>query len=322
MEQPLTLILSPYDLSARSPAAMAALLLADHAVTLRPTPFEGTSRAAVADAVDASPRYLRFMESWRWTGPLWRGDPVLSAHHRDAEPFEEIRRVASLVEDDPALAVLRPLVESTLFHDGSAYLDAVSRDLLGGGDPGVGIPLRAGLERFAARHALPIVRCSAGSMTDKLGLSLAKPVAKIDLPLMLDAGGEDLVALRTVLARDLRALRRQLRRLLSGDADAVADVVNAAREFESRFRALAGDFEPHRGGEPSRRPARPAMVSLTIALYPSDTTLRSASAAMIAATGQRPKPPSGSATATTRAPSALALGPFWALDVRVLPWDF
>jgi hypothetical protein len=320
VDQPLTLILSPYDLSARSPAAMAALLLADHAVTLRPTPFEGTSRAAVADAVDASPRYLRFMESWRWTGPLWREGPVLTAHHHDAEPFEEIRRVASLVDDDPALAILRPLVESTLFHDGSAYLDAVSRDLLGGGDPGVGIPLRAGLERFAARHALPIVRCSAGSMTDKLGQSLAKPVTKIDLPLMLDAGGEDLVALRATLARELRALRKQLSGLLSGDTNSVADVVNAAREFESRFRDIAEDFEP--SGEPARRAARPAMVSLTIALFPSDTTLRSASAAMIAATGQRPKPSSTSTTTTTRAPSALALGPFWALDVRVLPWDF
>ncbi len=63
---PLIIVVSPYHLTTRQPPALVGPLLADHVVTMMPTPSKaGQGHDEARRAVMEAPKYLRFMESWR-----------------------------------------------------------------------------------------------------------------------------------------------------------------------------------------------------------------------------------------------------------------
>ncbi|QKK09619.1 MAG: hypothetical protein HND58_16560 [Planctomycetota bacterium] len=72
--------ISPYHLTTREPPAMAALLLAERSVTFMPSP-RGT-REEIEQAAAESPEYVRFMETWAWSMPLWKDGLLGSAAGR------------------------------------------------------------------------------------------------------------------------------------------------------------------------------------------------------------------------------------------------
>ena len=81
---------------------MAALVLADRVVTLVPQPAAGVSRADVRAAVRNSPRYLRLMESWRWSSPLWNCG-LISSGVDDEECSGELAGVYESIASEDAL---------------------------------------------------------------------------------------------------------------------------------------------------------------------------------------------------------------------------
>ena len=219
--------LSPYDLHARAEAAHVALLLADHVVTIRPAPLEGDSREQVQEAALDAPAFEALLRAWRWTGPLWRAG-VLLPTWLDAVPIDDVQQAASEIEQDGG--ALASVIGASRFDATGDFLEAMCQDLIRGGrDPAIAVPLAAGLERFAARHGLTLVRGPDRSLSAKLGGRSATPLARVTtvVPLGLDA--EELLALREAARPALAALRRGLLvppdERLSQAGDALANVI-------------------------------------------------------------------------------------------------
>ncbi|HVZ94201.1 MAG TPA: hypothetical protein VG797_06800 [Phycisphaerales bacterium] len=319
MRDPFVVILSPYDLSRQTSAAMSALLLADQVVTFLPLPAGGAAASDISAAFNHSPRYERFMDSWRWTRPLWREANIVAAAHGDLDPLDDIHDVAMTVQARPELVPLLPLLNESLFADDATYLDTVSRDLLGGMDPGIYLPLSAGLERFASRASLPLLRTLNGGAADRGCRSLTRVAARIEVPILLDASGELILHARRALHNPLN----ELLAALSHECHVIHDVTHgvddslprAASAYTAAFTESVGDSSLI-DDEAGRR-ARPALISLAVGAMPSDATLRSAAAAL-GATGKHAAPKPGG----TIVAAPPALGPLVVLDIKELPWDF
>ncbi|MCA9294656.1 MAG: hypothetical protein KDA20_12675, partial [Phycisphaerales bacterium] len=158
-------VLNPYDLHARSEAASAALLLAPAVVTLRPAPLEGTGADALRAAAEDAPAFGELVRAWAWSGPLWRGG-VLRGTWDGEEPIEDVQRAAREIAGGGG--PLAEVVGASPFEDTRAYLQAMCQDLMRGGrDPGVAVPVAVGLESFAGRHGLAIVRGQGKSLAAK-----------------------------------------------------------------------------------------------------------------------------------------------------------
>src|SRR5262245_34364923 len=152
---------------------MAALLLADTVVTQLPSPAglvrdragrpDEAGRAVVAEAVERSPWFLRLMESWRWTMPMWRSGLIASGRAGEDTGADTPAVLEHLLaQADTGLSPLRALIPPGLFDDADDYLDRLCADVIKGGvDPGIGMLVGAGLDRFAARHGLVAVRAGA-----------------------------------------------------------------------------------------------------------------------------------------------------------------
>src|SRR5205807_856001 len=104
----LTLALNPYHLATREAPAMLALTLGDRVITLLPQPEQGATRAAVRAAVDECPHYLRLMESWRWSSPLWDAG-VVTAGVNGERASAELAGVYRSIAQEESLTMLRPL---------------------------------------------------------------------------------------------------------------------------------------------------------------------------------------------------------------------
>jgi len=199
---------SPYHLTSREPPAMAALLLAERVVTLIPSPRAGTGRGALHRAVERSPHYLRFMQSWEWSLPLWRAGVVHSTLD-SVDPTDDLFEAFARIDADPALADLRPLMRSELFGDDDRALDELSRDILRAGpDPSFSVPLTLALDRFAARVGAVVARPEPVSLAQRAEARLASPLFAVAVPVLLQAGGEHILRARTALAGPLNDLRR------------------------------------------------------------------------------------------------------------------
>ena len=108
MSSSLSIAVSPYHLATREPPAMAALVLADHVVTLLPQPAGGSTREEIRAAAENCPRYLRLMESWRWCSPLWNAG-IISSGIDDDEAIAELAGVYDSINREESLAGLRVL---------------------------------------------------------------------------------------------------------------------------------------------------------------------------------------------------------------------
>jgi hypothetical protein len=329
---------SPYHLTTREPAATAALLLGSSVVTMLPSPGagdggeegQGHGRAhcrSLAEAAALSvPRYLDFMQSWRWSVPLWNAG-VIGAACRGEEIARDVRTVCDQIAADDRLRSLRAFTRPELLESGERYLDAVARDVLKGGpDPGICVPVAAGVDRFAGRHGLFVFRSDPSSIAQKAEARMGQKVFSVAIPVLLQASAE-----RYLLARDLLEPQLDdLRAAMTGLADlALAGETNghvapAQIALQKASRAYAAAFEdlrpqltsgPRSDDEDDIR-IIDGTVIITGMLMPSDAALTSSIAAMralspaLAASPANPR----NLPATTHQPDQ----PFITVMVRVL----
>lgn len=282
---------SPYHLTTREPAAMASLLLATGVVTLLPAPGDGSSRASVGAAAGRVPTYLRMLESWSWSEDLWRQGVVDSmVQGRDA--MEDVRDARDLIVRDPRYAALAAFLRPELQDDADAFLRAVSRDILRAGpDPGVCVPLLAGLDRFAARQGLIVARGEPASTAQRLEEGLARSSGAFAMPALLRAGAHAILAARDALHAPLAAVRGAIAEVCAGgpgspSADALALLRAASLELTSAF----GDARAAlaRAQDPDEESMQEGVVRVTLQSLPCDAALESSRAAASALMGQRP----------------------------------
>ena len=290
MPRPLSIALSPYHLATREPPAMAALVLADSVVTLVPQPPTGTSRTDVRAAVQNSPRYLRLMESWRWSSPLWNSG-VISSGVDDEEAACELAGVYESIASEDALAGLRPLTRGArerAAEDADKALDHIAGDLLRGGpDPGINIPIAAALDRFAARHGLCVVRAGATSIAQRAETRLGTKLFSIAMPLLVRAGGGRVQLLRNDLESELADLRESIADVLypepvardaNGHVANVDAISDAAETYAAAFRRWASEWA--KGDDENAERICGGYVSITGMLMPADCVLRASQAAI------------------------------------------
>jgi hypothetical protein len=288
------LAVSPYHLTTREAPAMAALLLAERVITLMPTPFEGTAQEVIGRVVERVPRYLDFMKSWEWAAPLWEKG-LISSVFEGLDAVDEVREVCRRIQRDPTLAGLRSVMRPGLFDDEDEYLDTVARDLLRAGpDPGVSVPVVAGIDRFAARLGLIVARPEAASVAQHAEMQAVRPILSIAAPILIQAGAEAILETRIALEETLAPLRDALGILAaesageSGPPDEAAAVVRRrARDYASAFADLAAD-----GLDCDDDDIRTvhAQANLALVSLPVDAVLGSSLAAMTVLHGSRNVP--------------------------------
>ncbi len=185
---------SPYHLTTRELPVMVGALLAERLITILPVPgwsglnatasavrgddesapasdgppnagptaTDPNGRALLPDqvrgALRACPRYLRVLERWRWSAPMWV-EGVVASTLRGLDAADELASVCAGIRHDERWRTLRGYLHTELFASERDFLEGVSADLLKGGpDPGISLPLSASLDRFASRHGLGVLR--------------------------------------------------------------------------------------------------------------------------------------------------------------------
>jgi hypothetical protein len=301
---------SPYHLTTREPPALAAFLLARRVVTLMPAPFEGADRQQVQAATRQVPRYLKFMESWRWTMPLWR-EGVVGSMLEGEDAVQDVRAVCRRIDADVQLAPLRLYMHPSLFEDERGYLDAVAADLLKGGpDPGVSVPLAAGIDRFAARHALMVGRTEPISVAQRAEVALGRRLFAVGLPILLQAGGERLLEARRLLAPELADLRAALAGIgeaaFEPDPAALVEAQRGAMEAAAAYARAFDEAAPEIAEVQEDGEEEPRMIAGTatlVALHmPTDAVLRSSLAAVRSLGGRPRVRPDGQAAVVSNLP--------------------
>jgi hypothetical protein len=300
---------SPYHLTTREPPAMAALLLADDVTTLSPAPLGSFGKEDLRRLTERSPRYLRFVETWAWSMPFWKAG-VLGCALAGEDAAPDVRRARELIDREEDLAPLRPLVNASLIDDDVEYLDALAGDLLKGGpDPGVSVPLAAGIDRFATRHEMMVARSEAFSIAQRAEERLGRRVFAVAVPVLAEASADVLLDARERLKPELARLRIAIESAIGGDPSDLAPAGAAyAAAFERELPLL-------REGEQQR--TVPAMVTLTGLELPTDAALRSSAAAagVLGLAPRAAKPAKSSALALS---DPLRNGRFVALVVKVI----
>ncbi len=284
---------SPYHLTTREPPAMAALLFAQRAVTFMPAP-KGT-REEIEQAAAASPEYVRFMETWAWSMPLWTRGVLGSALDDGDDALGDLHTAWTQLAHDERYAALRPLARATLFECQTEFLDVISRDLLRGGpDPGVSLPMAAGIDRFAARRGLVVMRSAPLSVAQKAEQKLGRRVFAFAAPMLVQASAERVLAAREILGEELDELTLAMGAVADliaqgseppdehpherpHERDAVERIELAARAYAEAF-ARAGEFIA--AGSRDELHVISRMATFTAVSLPVDAVLRSGVSAM------------------------------------------
>ncbi len=264
---------------------MAALLFAQRVVTFMPSP-RGT-REEIEQAAAASPQYVRFMETWAWSMPLWAKGVLGSALDDGDDALGDLHTAWTQLASDERYATLRPLARATLFECQTEFLDVISRDLLRGGpDPGVSLPLAAGIDRFAARRGLVVMRSTPLSVAQKAEQKLGRRVFAFAAPMLVQASAERMLAAREILGDELDELTLAMGAVAEliaqsseppDEYDAVERIELAARAYADAF-ARAGEFIASGGRNELHVISR--MATFTAVSLPVDAVLRSGVSAM------------------------------------------
>ncbi len=290
-------VVSPYHLTTREPPAMAALLLAEHVVTFMPSPrgTRGGTREAIEEAVTQSPEYLRFMETWAWSSPLWEQGVLASALEDGDDALGDLHTAWRHLCEDERYAPLRPLARLGLFETEGDFLDEISRDLLrGGSDPGISLPLDAGMDRFAARRGLVVMRSHPTSVAQKAEQHLGTRLFAVAVPILLQASAERFVAVRELLADELEELADAVSAIAGSVAqqEDVRDDPSLVERIEHAARAYAHAFECERStitaGSRDELHVIERMTSISAVSLPVDAVLRSGVSAMRSLSDSRP----------------------------------
>lgn len=265
----MNVLVSPYHLTTREPAAMAAVALARRVVTVVPS-AEGTARAL--------PAFARFAKSWSWSVPLWKAG-VLGGEYGGLSPEVDVVEATRHIQRDAGCVSIRHFLHE--HGDERAYLTALANDLMKGGpDPGISLPVAAGLDRFAARTGCVVARGAAASLAQRAEASLAVPVFNVVVPVFVQATAERVLHYREVLAEEVARLGAAVEPLASSGAGGSGETASLARDVQASAAALAAAFETTReelflgASDDDVRPVAGA-VSLSGVRLPWDAVLTS-----------------------------------------------
>ncbi|MEX2217855.1 MAG: hypothetical protein WD749_03770 [Phycisphaerales bacterium] len=278
-------LVSPYHLTTREPAAIAAFLLAERTLTMLPGPFNGTRRHA-EELSSRVPSYLGLIQSWSWTVPLWTAG-VVGAAAAGADSLDDVRAACARIAGEPRFSPLRALMRPELFESEEHYLDSVARDLLKAGpDPAITVPMAAAMDRFAARHGLVVMRSDPQSIVQRAEEQLGRRAFAVALPVLLQASAERLLAARELLAPELADLRHALAAFVEGAPSlAPEDLAQPQAELALAARAYASAFAESRDDllapdEDDELRALDGTIALTGLILPGDAVLTSSVAAV------------------------------------------
>ncbi len=237
--------LSPYLLTTREPAAMVSLLLADHAVTVIPTPEGVATRETVGLVAGSIPSYRQLLESWSWSVPLWEAG-VVGSDFEGEDAIDDIRAALSEIETDDRFAAMRPLMHAALEDTGEVYLRRFADDLLKAGpDPAISVPVAAGIDRYAGRLGLTVARGEPASIAAKQEGGLLRTVARFAMPALMQAGGQRLLVAREELRGELDALRDAIEDGSEADMrHASGTLSGAAERIERELTRVTDPDEP------------------------------------------------------------------------------
>lgn len=279
---------------------MAALVLAESVVTLLPMPRGGLTRDEVRLALMKNPCYARLLESWRWSFPLWRAG-VIASEQDGGDAVEGVRAAAERMGSERAYAGLSGFLHRELFGPLGDDPELFAADLLKGGpDPGISVPVNAGLDAFALRHRLAVVRAGASrivateggeqsggqrvarvpSLAQQAELRLSEGVCAWAMPVLVQAGSGTVLEVRAALAGELSALRKAMVAAWeSGGAGGTAEAVRAAAgRYGERFEAWASERRGHDDDDGVQ--VRDGYVRVSLRRLPADAVLRSAAVAV------------------------------------------
>jgi len=294
----MVIAVSPYHITTREAPAMAAFLLAERVVTLVPTPADPETAGSARAAAARIPGYGEFMKSWAWTAPLWRAG-VVTAEVGGETPIGDMHGATARVHEDEGFAPLRPFMREHLYEDEAHYLGAVAADLLKGGpDPGISLPVVAGIDRFATRLGLLVARPHAASVAQRAEVRMGRALFTVALPMLVQASAERLLHAREVLRDVGETLRLGFDEAAAagvrgggvGGGDGAWGVGEAAAAYARAFEARRGELTEDCRSDEVRLVEGAATV--TALLLPSDAALRSSVAAMDqVARGKAPRRP-------------------------------
>lgn len=297
--------LSPYHLSSREAPAMASLLLADQVFTLRPGHASGAARVASR----ASASYRDLMRSWSWSEDLWR-EGVLSSEFDGEAALDDVRHIHETIAADDRFTPLRTFLHEDLLDEERRYLEALAADVLKGGpDPGISVPIVAGLDRFAGRHGLTVARAHPTSIAEKSEWAIAADRIAIGIPIFLQADAERLLLARALLLDVLKPLRIALAARSRGATPEADQAVHfAAEKYAAAFDNRRTDLFDHSSTDEVR--AVEGAVTVSCFRLPADAVLTSSLSAFEALRGpvsRRNSPRSESRSVTEQPQPGLVL---------------
>jgi hypothetical protein len=317
----MVIAVSPYHLTTREVPAMAALLLARRVVTMLPVPVDESGGLAGFSAMQTAariPTYRKFVESWSWTTPFWKRE-VLTIAHAAQNCTDDMWAAAQHIEEEPACAALRHFLKHHDYPDPAAYLSAIAADLLKGGpDPGISLPVVAGLDRFATRHALAVARSRPASLAQQAESRMGEVVTTIAVPILLQATAERVMHFREVLGAELDALRNAMERVMEQGRPSGPSAADAAR-LESAAHALADAVQARHDellmdARDDEVRVIEGVATVTLTRLPWDAAIASSIKAMdalapVGASAVRDAGPSSNAPASSPGPSSTAMLP-------------
>jgi len=284
--RPFEAVVSPYHITTREPAGLVALQIAQSATTLLLAPQAlGADRQAVREAARRSPVYRAYMESWEWAMPLFR-EGVLGSTDGGEDPVEDVRDACLKLHHDDACAPLRPLLRQELFEDDTVYLRAASADVLKAGpDPGVSIPIAAGLDAFAAAREMIVVRSAASSVVQRAESRLGRVVFRTSVPALIRGSAERVLLVRALLGEARDRLGREI--ALAFESGDPSGVRAAASGYADAFEQERSDILAPPGiEEEDEVRVVPGEASLVGVELPRDAVF---SSSIAAATGRAPR---------------------------------
>lgn len=305
------LVISPYEFSAPSPAAMAGILLADDAaglLTIRP---HAAPSGAPRDPDLHRPSLEGLAQRWEWCAGLWRCGLIESAGH------DALQQSLARIGADPLLGPLASMLTEAASPDDERFVESFARDLLRGGrEPALLWPVHTALEQLAADHDRVFIRAASQRSTPR-----HPPALRLSLPVLTRAGGATFRALRDALRDELLELRAVIERELfaaaqpssgSGTLIAGRDLERSLRRYEAGFRAVAQELE---SDDEVAGSARAGHVLLSATVRRVGDSAREASRVLARIAGSSRSRPS--ATTALAAPD----GVFVQLEAKLSPWD-
>ncbi len=263
---------------------MAGLLVARRVVTLVPAPIGAGSRAELERAAARVPRYRELVDRLSWTKSIFVGD-VAATHVAGEDALTDVRGMWGRIAHEDEWSPLRSWMRWSLTEEPEPFLEALCTDMLRGGpDPGISVPVAAGVDHYAGRFGLIVARSHPTSLAQRAEGAFARTIANWSIPVFLQADADRIMHARDVMAQELDALRLAVESAGAGHGS-VGDVRAAARDYAERFLERTAELFAE-ADDDEARPVSGA-VSLSLVAMPRDIALRSSADAAAAVGGAR-----------------------------------